>query len=762
MRCLYCGKELALLKRLTGGAEFCSDAHRKSYQSEYNDLALSRLLQAKNVADPLPELKAPGAPAAKSKAAAPAKPANAPTAPAAPTAQPVAATVAQTPAAIIHAHLPEGTPGQPMVAQVSITVAPAGSVNPTETVEVLPAPPEPQPEEIIRAMWGPIVEQPVAAAPDPIEIPIAAITLESQPEPVFPARDMQDVARDFGLDWANPVTWRPPAEALPGSRRPFQRSLDTRDFSRHGAAPELPSHPEAIRSNPELNSEHRELEATQTVRKPGPAKLWHIGALHTSPVEPMLGELASNNFELYGIEPRQLDATVEEPRVQAPPPTIAPEPEAVIPEAAPVIAVDVPRVVAPADAVLQPVPVTLSAIAAQVAAPKITFTAAPLVIEPQIPAATALPIRPVIVLGPKVEAKPVPAEPPKLVSAPVPAARVVRSSSGKKRNDVRVTPVAPVKPAVVAAPPAPVINTVPVVPETAVAQVPATPGAPVVVVVTSGPGMNVQASSLNPAIEVIQPDAPVAIPAPATPLAAPAPVEPEINLHLPEFHMQEVPQGFWAKLPSPVKIGIAAALVLTISGFAYFALNSSKASATTTPVATAKAKTSEMPAYKQGQQINSGGWIEDWAPNDSLRRVTLLRGSTPFSDYRMQFSAQIQKKAIGWMFRGINPKNFYVVKLEKQTSGIEPIVALVRYAVIDGKNESRVETVLPMKVRVDTTYKIRFDAVGPNFAVWVNGQQIDQWKDTRLGSGGLGLYSEGDEAAAVHGNVDVFSLVASK
>ena len=46
MRCLYCGKELALLKRLRGGGEFCSDTHRQSYQEEYNRLALSRLLQA--------------------------------------------------------------------------------------------------------------------------------------------------------------------------------------------------------------------------------------------------------------------------------------------------------------------------------------------------------------------------------------------------------------------------------------------------------------------------------------------------------------------------------------------------------------------------------------------------------------------------------------------------------------------------------------------------------------------------------------------
>src|SRR5260370_6580903 len=50
MRCLYCGKELALLKRLRGGGEFCSEAHKQRYQEEYDKIALSRLLQAQKKA----------------------------------------------------------------------------------------------------------------------------------------------------------------------------------------------------------------------------------------------------------------------------------------------------------------------------------------------------------------------------------------------------------------------------------------------------------------------------------------------------------------------------------------------------------------------------------------------------------------------------------------------------------------------------------------------------------------------------------------
>src|SRR5262249_39917448 len=81
MRCLYCGKELALLKRLTGG-ECCSDAHRQSYREEYNRLALTRLLQAQSKSDEskskafrdVPPKPAEAEPVAPQVAEAPAQP----------------------------------------------------------------------------------------------------------------------------------------------------------------------------------------------------------------------------------------------------------------------------------------------------------------------------------------------------------------------------------------------------------------------------------------------------------------------------------------------------------------------------------------------------------------------------------------------------------------------------------------------------------------------------------------------------------------
>ena len=47
MRCLHCGKELAVFKRLAR-QEFCSDIHRRQYREKYDQLALGRLLEEKS------------------------------------------------------------------------------------------------------------------------------------------------------------------------------------------------------------------------------------------------------------------------------------------------------------------------------------------------------------------------------------------------------------------------------------------------------------------------------------------------------------------------------------------------------------------------------------------------------------------------------------------------------------------------------------------------------------------------------------------
>ncbi len=234
------------------------------------------------------------------------------------------------------------------------------------------------------------------------------------------------------------------------------------------------------------------------------------------------------------------------------------------------------------------------------------------------------------------------------------------------------------------------------------------------------------------------------------PLAAPTT---DLDLGLPTLHL-ETSESRWARLPRIVKIGVAAAIVAAITGLAYLVLNSGRASAGDATAAVLST------GYEVGLPIADNGWIENWAGSGSrVPKITILRGSIPLSDYRMEFSAQIESKAIGWVYRALNPRTYYVVKLETIKPGLEPTVALVRYAVIDGSRETRVEHPLPFPVRVDTNYNIRFEAVGSRFTVWVQDQKIDEWSDKRIGSGGVGLYSEPGEIAALQSVVNVVPLV---
>ena len=752
-----------MLKRLTGGAEFCSDAHRKRYQEEFNDLALSRLLltQPPPPAKPLPSIEPEPEP------------------------EPDAPAIAAGPVLVPAAATPKVSSPERVAARKNPTAPPAAAArsanSPAKQAQKAPEPADP-----VVGMLGYIVEQPVSGDAERIvtggEPPFSATIAPALPSRVFAASAS---ATENTLRMAKPVALEAVIEIAAGPVRYRGGNLEIREFSRQAIA--LAVSPQKIlHTSKEIAPSSALGEAMEITNQPHPPAdqpvIWQAGPQPTPPIEVVLGELGRAEYgivgfgeDLPGEAPRRTQPVFQNAApVPLPSPKAAPSiqtPEAMAPEPvatpwtapAPVTAMPSPAAESVPEAVTKPLPVTLHGSGTGAGKPvSIVSGGVPVSIEPQLPIASALPLRPRMILAPRPVAAPVP-EPQPVVAQPASqqapatpspavvanssAVRPLRGPNGKNRRpEVRVVQAGPVPPRPVEAAPVPSAR-----PAATVAPAVRPPAPPPVV---SSPAPSPVAKAPAPIAKSNQ--------VRSTLIAADAPSEPsksaskpEIDLHLPELHNPEV-AGPWARMPVALKAGIGAVLALSIIGFAYSALNSKTASATTSASANAG------PAYNLGKQINSGGWIEDWAPTGSQRRITLLRGSQPYSDYRIEFAAQIQKKAVGWMYRALNPKNYYVVKLEALKPGIDPVVALVRYAVIDGKNEGRVEKILPMKVRVDTTYKVRFDAVGPAFTAWVQGQKVDEWRDTRLGSGGIGLYSEGEESAEVHGTMNVFELVSTK
>jgi hypothetical protein len=169
---------------------------------------------------------------------------------------------------------------------------------------------------------------------------------------------------------------------------------------------------------------------------------------------------------------------------------------------------------------------------------------------------------------------------------------------------------------------------------------------------------------------------------------------------------------------------------------------------------------SKSPAAAVADGGAGGQWIANFAPDaHRQRRVSLLRSSMNLSAYRLDFESSIHIKALGWVYRARDSKNFYVSKIEFQKPGVNPVYALVHYAVIDGVEQPRVETPLHVSVPMGGLYKIRFEAVGNRFTTWIQGQQVEQWADPRLSSGGAGLYGEGAEQSILHGEFVVTPLL---
>ena len=129
--------------------------------------------------------------------------------------------------------------------------------------------------------------------------------------------------------------------------------------------------------------------------------------------------------------------------------------------------------------------------------------------------------------------------------------------------------------------------------------------------------------------------------------------------------------------------------------------------------------------------------------------LAVFKPTTDMTDYRFQFLGEIDQKAMGCAFRAADLDNYYAVKLTVVKPGPLPMVRLVRYPVINGKEGKHVEKPLPMTARADTLYRILVDVRGSDFTIMAQGQVVDFWSDSRLPRGGVGFFCARGEKARV-------------
>jgi hypothetical protein len=105
---------------------------------------------------------------------------------------------------------------------------------------------------------------------------------------------------------------------------------------------------------------------------------------------------------------------------------------------------------------------------------------------------------------------------------------------------------------------------------------------------------------------------------------------------------------------------------------------------------------------------------------------------------------------MSWAIRAKDPQNYYGMKMTVIEPGLRPVVAMVHYAVVEGKKLQRVETPLSIMVHNNEPYHVAVDVKGNKVITSIEGQQVDSWTDDALKAGGIGFFSEVGESARLY------------
>jgi hypothetical protein len=117
------------------------------------------------------------------------------------------------------------------------------------------------------------------------------------------------------------------------------------------------------------------------------------------------------------------------------------------------------------------------------------------------------------------------------------------------------------------------------------------------------------------------------------------------------------------------------------------------------------------------------------------------------ANYKVEFEAQIERKAINWTYRSLNLDNFYASKIVQKRPGS---LEIIRYAVLDGREQLRTKLPIPLMTGNKSLYRVQMQVRGEQFTTLLNGQIVDTWTDTRLRKGGVGFFSEPGERSLIH------------
>ncbi|HLN02380.1 MAG TPA: hypothetical protein VK335_24045 [Bryobacteraceae bacterium] len=216
---------------------------------------------------------------------------------------------------------------------------------------------------------------------------------------------------------------------------------------------------------------------------------------------------------------------------------------------------------------------------------------------------------------------------------------------------------------------------------------------------------------------------------------------------------------FWSAVPfwSRRLVAVIILAVLALASFRYLKSSGSvqKASDELKACIRERAAIDIQDDFRAGlsQWTGAPGWADSWTYDATgfarPGRLALLAGSAPLSDYRLEFLAEIDKKAVAWVFRAADTRNYYACKLLESKRGTGAVFSIVRYAMVGGHEHLRIQLPLPLTATAKSMFRVRQEIRGDQFTTYLDGRIIDTWSDASLPTGGFGFFADPGETAYI-------------
>jgi len=157
-----------------------------------------------------------------------------------------------------------------------------------------------------------------------------------------------------------------------------------------------------------------------------------------------------------------------------------------------------------------------------------------------------------------------------------------------------------------------------------------------------------------------------------------------------------------------------------------------------------------MEAWGATPKSLPAGWARHADGYVTTGQMALYGPSLNFSDYRLEFLGEIEKKGMSWAVRAHDSRNYYAMKFKVIEPGLRPVIAMVHYPVVSGKPGHRIETPLDVMVHNLTAYHVAVEVKGNRIVTSIDGQEVDSFTDDSLKVGGVGFFADVDETARLY------------